>query len=614
MAAKTMRVQEADPSNTKPTIFLCCAKADAKWRDALTEQLAPMLRNAQFDVWDETRILPGETRQQSIEAALNRADVGVLLVTPAFLASDTIFQKQLPTLLNKKVLWVAVRASNYKATQIEAYQALNDPSHPLAGLSASKRDTEWVSICEKISGALATQPEDADVLTGVRWANARNKYFDYLKSQCEHINPRGIALNENAVTLPLDAVYVSLRAEQKAILYLEPAFLEANFVAVGSLSIMEGSIMEGADVAKALAETQLNERGAQSGRINVGSPTSELIQRGGRLNRQAEVVTRKMELYEVVQRERLAVLLGAPGAGKTTLTRFVTARFAEACRDNMPQVTDKSGNRYGETRLPILLRVATYAEALDKDHTLSLRQFLSQPFHDTGIPDAERAAFFEAALEQGKALMLLDGLDEVASGADRAHIARQIESFVSGLDARCRVLVTSRIVGYREARLGGAFAEYEMLDMDDAQMREFLNRWCVEVERFQTPNADKAEIERKGREESGRLQQAITRSEGVRKLATNPLLLTILALIHRNQKHLPERRVELYRMASDTLLREWRPAQTGIKGVEVTEAEAETLLQPLAYEMHNTVETGLLDREAVRKLLCRVACRRKTPP
>ena len=106
-------------------------------------------------------------------------------------------------------------------------------------------------------------------------------------------------------------------------------------------------------------------------------------------------------------------------------------------------------------------------------------------------------------------------------------------------------------------------------------------------------------------EESERLQREIGHSEGVRKLATNPLLLTILALIHRNQKHLPERRVELYRMASDTLLREWRLAQTGLKGVEVTVAEAETLLQPLAYKMHNTVETGLLDKEEARKLLCK---------
>ena len=438
------------------------------------------------------------------------------------------------------------------------------------------------------------------MLTGGRWASVRNQYFKYLSEQCQHINPRGIALNENTVTLPLDAVYVSLRAEHKVVQYSDVVAATIGFSAGTGLSSAPDS-----DFAEEVAETQHNESSHASGSFDIGRPVSEFRLKSDSVYHQPEMVTRKMELYEVVQRERLAVLLGAPGAGKTTLTRFVTARFAEACRAGKPDVTDKPGNSYGDTRLPILLRVASYAEALDKDRNLSLRAFLSRPFHDTGIADVERAAFFDTALQQGKALVLLDGLDEVASGANRADIASKIESFVSGLEAGCRVLVTSRIVGYREARLRGAFAEYQMLDMDDAQVQEFLNRWCVEVEKSQTPGAGETKNRRKGLEESGRLQAAIRRSEGVRKLATNPLLLTILARIHRNQKHLPERRVELYRMALDTLLREWRPAQTGMKNVEVTEAEAETLLLPLAYEMHNRVDTGLLDREEARKLLCR---------
>ena len=428
--------------------------------------------------------------------------------------------------------------------------------------------------------------QDVNVLTEGRWANARNKYLDYLSKQCEYINPRGIAQTENTVTLPLDAVYVSLRAEHKAIQYFDEA--------VAKISFTSGTLMADAPypiLSAATIETQTVESGAKSWRFNVGKP-------------QPEVIMRKVELYEIVQRERLTVLLGAPGAGKTTMTRFVTACFVAACRNNLSDVTDAAGNRYGGIRLPILLRVASYAKALDTNYNLSLREFLSQPFKDTGIPDRERAEFFETALQQGRALVLLDGLDEVATGADRAHIARQIESFISGLEANCRVLVTSRIVGYREAHLTGAFAEYQMLDMDDGQIKEFLNRWCVEVEKFQTPNAGETANQNKGQEESLRLQQAIARSEGVRKLATNPLLLTILALIHRNQKHLPERRVELYCMASDTLLREWQTAQTEMKNVEVTKAEVARLLEPLAYQMHNTVETGLLDREEARRLLC----------
>ena len=46
--------------------------------------------------------------------------------------------------------------------------------------------------------------------------------------------------------------------------------------------------------------------------------------------------------------------------------------------------------------------------------------------------------------------------------------------------------------------------------------------------------------------ERGELLTAIHRDPGVRRLAANPLLLTILALMKRQGVVLPDRRVELY--------------------------------------------------------------------
>ena len=74
------------------------------------------------------------------------------------------------------------------------------------------------------------------------------------------------------------------------------------------------------------------------------------------------------------------------------------------------------------------------------------------------------------------------------------------------------------------------------------------------------------------------------RTVSLRELATNPLLLQILCLVHRDRKHLPERRVDLYGECCVVLLELWRRA----KGMPVvlTAAQALKLLQPLAYWLH----------------------------
>ena len=65
-------------------------------------------------------------------------------------------------------------------------------------------------------------------------------------------------------------------------------------------------------------------------------------------------------------------------------------------------------------------------------------------------------------------------------------------------------------------------------------------------------------------EKVDKLLPSIMEWPSVRRLATNPLLLTILALIHENVGRLPNRRIKLYEIAAHTLIESWRQAQSGL--------------------------------------------------
>ncbi len=120
--------------------------------------------------------------------------------------------------------------------------------------------------------------------------------------------------------------------------------------------------------------------------------------------------------------ERRIVVLGAPGAGKTTLMNYWVVTATAAASVSGSVVESGLATDY----FPVLIRIRDLAREPD----LSVLEFLTQ-FMKTELEVASiSTAFFDYWLQAGEALILLDGLDEVADDAQRQKVVGKIEAFL----------------------------------------------------------------------------------------------------------------------------------------------------------------------------------------
>lgn len=153
----------------------------------------------------------------------------------------------------------------------------------------------------------------------------------------------------------------------------------------------------------------------------------------------------------------------------------------------------------------------------------------------------------------------------MADAQQRAAVSRWLELALTQLP-RSVFVVTSRYAGYREeARLNGRFLELHSRDLTPEEATGFVSAWYLAVESQAELGRDPEVAEQIAAKGAAELAERIfrpvdPRTSRLRELATNPLLLQILCLVHRDRKNLPERRVELYEECVKVLLETWRKA------------------------------------------------------
>ena len=299
------------------------------------------------------------------------------------------------------------------------------------------------------------------------------------------------------------------------------------------------------------------------------------------------------QVLDLLDRGDGLVVLGDPGAGKTTLLKFLAVTLASG-----------QGGELGlGERLPVMLPLSAYARSLAQGE-VTLDAFAARYYRELGV-DLPLDAMLERALSQGRALLLFDGLDEVRDTGHRRKVVDRVRRFFAlHRSAGNKFVISSRIVGYREVRpQADGLEECTLVDFGADEIETFVDRWVAAIER--AAGGGEAS-ERRAATEKRELLAAVRRSPGVRTLASNPLLLTILALMKRGGVSLPERRVDLYQNYVETLIKHWNLARSLDGPAQQVPDLHETLkvLAPLALWMHETSPgVGLVPEAKVRRRL-----------
>jgi hypothetical protein len=309
---------------------------------------------------------------------------------------------------------------------------------------------------------------------------------------------------------------------------------------------------------------------------------------------------------DLLHRHDGLIVLGDPGAGKTTFLKYLALRLA---------LGEGEALSLG-ARLPVLLPLSAYANALAlATRDVPLDRFIAEYYRDLGV-DLPIGPMLDEALTQGGALLLLDGLDEVRELAQRHLVVRRVVDFFTFHRGQGnKFILTSRIVGYREVRpITEGLAECTLVDFEDDEITQFVGKWTGALER--AARGDTPVAVQEATREREELLDAVHRNPGVRRLAANPLLLTILALMKRQGVTLPERRVELYQKYVETLLKHWNLVR-GLgrpPGRDLDVVETMRVLAPLALWMHETSPSaGLVKREDMRRKLEEIYAYRGIP-
>lgn len=258
------------------------------------------------------------------------------------------------------------------------------------------------------------------------------------------------------------------------------------------------------------------------------------------------------------------VVLGNPGAGKSMLCKSIICSILERSTKDFD---DKGIFSF----VPFRIELRKYNQHKKENKTGLIKYLISileVEYDMSNVPEKRLKGLFL----NHPSIIFFDGLDEIFNVEEKIDVKNDIEMFALAY-SNARIVVTSRIIGYEEVKLKSSlFIDLSIIPFDEKQITKYVNQWYEEEEADETLRKNDVE---------GFLSHM---HEIDVELITNPLLLSLIVILYRNNLKIPESKLEIYQSCTKTLVDKW----DGSKELTLTLDEnlskrKESLFADLAY-------------------------------
>lgn len=275
------------------------------------------------------------------------------------------------------------------------------------------------------------------------------------------------------------------------------------------------------------------------------------------MDKNRKELDRNISIREILDKSLRAAILAKPGGGKSTLIRRMALAYAYPKRrlrvnDDLPE----------KDWFPVYIRCRDLESNADKS-IMELIGMIAQRA-EIGQYESLFKDLTENALQNGRVLLLIDGLDEIAREKYRICFANQLRTFVATYPG-IHLIITSREAGFRS--VAGTIAtyceQYAINGLEEEQIRLLSRKW------HQAILGDLRQVE----SDSDKLCDMILNDKRIVALAENPLLLTTLLFVKRCVGYLPTKRCRLYEEMIKLLLVTWNAAAHDRLDMDETEPQ-----------------------------------------
>jgi hypothetical protein len=248
----------------------------------------------------------------------------------------------------------------------------------------------------------------------------------------------------------------------------------------------------------------------------------------------------------IANEEEYLTILGQPATGKTTFLKYIGL-----------EALHHPESRYAHDVFPVYIQMWKFCHSTD-----TLLRAIADEFEQCGFPDSQELTIW--MLEQGKLLILIDGLNEAT--LSQKHLSQHLQDFVK-VYPQNRYIVSSRLASYQNSL--GQFLEIVLQPWGDLHVQEYIHKWfAIAYETnfrqeepsqmvLQALNTQSLSfIQDLSSEKAQQCWQVLQLNQIARELAKSPLYLSLLCLLWNQSYSFPSNISSLYQKAIHVVLEE----------------------------------------------------------